>query len=158
MSYINKKASEKLWAYREGIGTDSGEGAAVARELGFSEAFGRLLSLRGYKTAEEATAFLRVEDGYLHDPFLLTDMDKAVKVVEDALADNVPITIYGDYDVDGVTSVSILQLYLEGRGASVSHYIPDRLGEGYGMSRSAIERMAADGVGLIITVDTGITA
>ena len=158
MSYINKKTSEKLWACREEIGTDSGEGAAIARELGFSEAFGKLLSLRGYKTAEAASSFLRVEDGVLHDPFLLTDMDKAVKVMEGALSDDLPIMIYGDYDVDGVTSVSILQLYLESRGATVSHYIPDRLGEGYGMSGAAIEKMAADGVGLIITVDTGITA
>ena len=85
-------------------------------------------------------------------------MDKAVGIVEEAIANRTRIMIYGDYDVDGVTSVSILRLYLQGRGVSVSHYIPDRLGEGYGMSCAAIEKMAEDGVGLIITVDTGITA
>jgi len=158
MSYINSKSGEKLWTCREDILTDNGEGREIARELGVTEAFGRLMSLRGYKTAEEAAAFLRVEDGVLHDPFLLNDMDKAVSIVEEAIADGTRIMIYGDYDVDGVTSVSILRLYLQSRGVSVSHYIPDRLGEGYGMSCAAIERMAEEGVGLIITVDTGITA
>lgn len=158
MSYIKNKTGEKLWALREGLLADNGEGSLTAAALGVTDTFGRLLSTRGYKTAEAAAAFLRVEDGVLHDPFLLNDMDKAVSVMEQAIADNKGIMIYGDYDVDGVTSVSILHLYLNSRGARVSYYIPDRLGEGYGMSRAAIEKMAEDGVGLIITVDTGITA
>jgi len=158
MSYIKNKTGEKLWALREGLLADKGEGSLTAAALGVTDTFGRLLSTRGYKTAEAAAAFLRVEDGVLHDPFLLNDMDKAVSVMEQAIADNKGIMIYGDYDVDGVTSVSILHLYLNSRGARVSYYIPDRLGEGYGMSRAAIEKMAEDGVGLIITVDTGITA
>jgi len=158
MSYIKNKMGEKLWAVREGILSDNGEGARIAASLGVTEAFGKLLSVRGYKTAEEAKAFLRVEDGVLHDPFLLTDMDKAVSVLDKAIADGTYIMIYGDYDVDGVTSVSILHQYLTSRGARVDYYIPDRLGEGYGMSCQTIERMAGEGVGLIITVDTGITA
>ena len=158
MSYTKDKVGEKLWAFREGVLPDNGEGREISRELGVTEAFGRLMSLRGYKTPESAAAFLRVEDGVMHDPFLLSDMDKAVEIAEQAIADGTGIMIYGDYDVDGVTSVSILQLYLQSRGARVDHYIPDRLGEGYGMSCAAIEKMAEDGVGMIITVDTGITA
>ena len=85
-------------------------------------------------------------------------MEKAVVRIERAIAEKETVVIYGDYDVDGVTSVSALSLYLAGRGLSVSYYIPDRSGEGYGINNSAIERFASEGVTLMITVDTGVTA
>jgi single-stranded-DNA-specific exonuclease len=93
-----------------------------------------------------------------YDPLLLKDMDKAVERILDALDKNEKITIYGDYDADGVTSTSVLYLYLKERGACVSYYIPDRIDEGYGMNLAALDKIKAGGTELIITVDTGIAA
>ncbi|MDY5941883.1 MAG: single-stranded-DNA-specific exonuclease RecJ [Eubacteriales bacterium] len=159
MSYLKSNPGEKLWTVR----ADCSEGTPeeikkLSEELEVTPAFARLLAFRGYKNPAAARSFLCVEDEVLHDPFLLTDMDRAVGLLESALAERKKIMIYGDYDVDGVTSISVLELYLRSRGADVSYYIPDRLGEGYGMSYAAIARMAQEGVGLIVTVDTGITA
>ena len=89
---------------------------------------------------------------------LLCDMEKAVARIEKALAAGERIVIYGDYDVDGVTSVSILYLYLKALGADVGYYIPNRMGEGYGMSESSVDKLIDEGARLIVTVDTGITS
>lgn len=159
MSYLNSKPGEKLWSVRaDGTEGTPGEIEKLSVELKVTPAFARLLAFRGYKTPAEALSFLRVEEEVLHDPFLLNGMDRAVSVLERAIADGTSIMVYGDYDVDGVTSISVLELYLRSRGAKVSYYIPDRLGEGYGMSCAVISRMKEEGVGLIVTVDTGITA
>ena len=99
-----------------------------------------------------------LESEILTDPFKFADMEKAVERISSAIKNNEKITIYGDYDVDGVTSVCTIYLYLKAQGASVDYYIPNRIGEGYGVSESAIENLAASGTKLIITVDTGITA
>ena len=99
-----------------------------------------------------------MESEILTDPFKFADMEKAVERISSAIKNNEKITIYGDYDVDGVTSVCTIYLYLKAQGASVDYYIPNRIGEGYGVSESAIENLAASGTKLIITVDTGITA
>ena len=93
-----------------------------------------------------------------HDPFLLTDMQPAVSRVLAAVRDGETVAVYGDYDVDGVTSVTCLYLYLRGLGAPVVRYIPNRLREGYGMSRTGVDALAAKGVTLVVTVDTGVTA
>ena len=130
---------------------------AVASGLGVSGAMGRLLYKRGCKTPEEARAFITMESGSLHDPFLLPDMKEAVRKISEAVAGHKKIVIYGDYDADGVTSVSVLYLYLSGLRADVGYYIPRRA-EGYGMSCDAVLRLKDEGVELIITVDTGITA
>lgn len=137
---------------------DTGSAAKIAAELGLTENTAKLLCMRGYDTPEKASAFLHMEDEQLYDPFLLADMQKAVDRIHAALQKNEKIVVYGDYDVDGVTSVSTLLLYLRGEGADAGYYIPNRIGEGYGMSSAVIEKLAADGVQLIITVDTGITA
>ncbi|MEE0970676.1 MAG: single-stranded-DNA-specific exonuclease RecJ [Clostridia bacterium] len=118
----------------------------------------KLLYNRGYTTPELVKKFLSCESESLYDPFALADMDKAVARIKKALINKEKIVIYGDYDVDGVTAVSSLYLYLSEKGADVSYYIPSRDGEGYGVSIPAVERFAKDGVNLIITVDTGITA
>lgn len=118
----------------------------------------KLLYNRGYTTPELVKKFFGGETSSLYDPFLLADMEKAVERIRRALDGKEKIVIYGDYDVDGVTAVSSLYLYLSGKGADVSYYIPSRDGEGYGVSAAALERFAKDGVNLIITVDTGITA
>ncbi len=130
----------------------------MAKALHVSEIAAKLLWLRGYRTADAAIRFLHLEDTAAHDPFAMKDMDRAVKRVEEAIEKGERIAIYGDYDVDGVTSVSLLYLYLTGRGADVVYYIPSRSREGYGLSRVGIESLREKDVRLIVTVDTGITA
>lgn len=140
----------------------SGESEAVirriARETNLSEITARLLYIRGYRSTEEALRFLRLEETSLHDPFLMKDMAAAVERIEAALDGHEKIAIYGDYDVDGVTSVSLLYLYLRSRGGDVGYYIPSRSLEGYGLSARAIDRLREQDVELIVTVDTGVTA
>ena len=130
----------------------------MAAELGQSRFFAVLLYNRGYRTAEDAMRFLHFEEENLHDPYLLCDMDKATDRIFKAIESKEKICVYGDYDVDGVTAVSTLYLYLTSLGADVCIKIPKREGEGYGVSRVALEKLADLGVQLIITVDTGITA
>ena len=130
----------------------------IAKKNNISEICASLIYNRGYKTPEEASKFLNFDDVVMHSPLLLKDVEKAVERIQLALKNNEKIVIYGDYDVDGVTSVTILYLYLKGLGAQVSYYIPDRLGEGYGLSVDAIQMLASYDVSLIITVDTGVTA
>lgn len=117
-----------------------------------------VLCARGLDTPEKAGAFLSASQGPLYDPFLLRDMDKAVVRVEAALAGGETIAVYGDYDVDGITSTCLLTRFLRSRGGQVLPYIPDRLEEGYGLNREAVDALRTAGVGLIITVDCGITA
>ncbi|MBE6540992.1 MAG: single-stranded-DNA-specific exonuclease RecJ [Ruminococcaceae bacterium] len=130
----------------------------ISSELGIAYPTAQLLVNRGCSTAAEAKAFLAKEEEQLHDPFLMTDMECAAVRIASAIEDGEKIVIFGDYDVDGVTSVSSLYLYLSSKGADVSYYIPCRSGEGYGMSENAVRKLATDGCQLIITVDTGITA
>lgn len=130
----------------------------MAQETGLSEVMARLLYIRGYRNSEAAMRFLRMEETALHDPFLMKDMECAVARVEAALEKHEKIAVYGDYDVDGVTAVSLIYLYLRSKGANVGYYIPSRSLEGYGLSNQAIDRLHGQGVQLILTVDTGITA
>ena len=118
----------------------------------------RLLCNRGYDDPAAAAAFLSHGGMQPHDPFLLTDMQPAVSRVLAAVRDGETVAVYGDYDVDGVTSVTCLYLYLRGLGVPVVRYIPNRLREGYGMSRTGVDALAAKGVTLVVTVDTGVTA
>lgn len=130
----------------------------LASALGIKELTARLLINRGYTEEESARAFLEKADSFLYDPFLMKDMEKAVERVLTALEHGEKITVYGDYDVDGITSVSIIYMYLTELGASVDYFIPSRDTDGYGLNNSAIDAIAARGTSLIITVDTGITA
>ncbi|MBO5715168.1 MAG: DHH family phosphoesterase, partial [Clostridia bacterium] len=130
----------------------------IALGNNISEIVASLLYNRGFKSSEEASKFLNFGDALMYSPLLLKDVEKAVERVRQALENNERIVIYGDYDVDGVTSVTMLYLYLKNLGAQVSYYIPNRVGEGYGLSNDAIELLSTYGVSLIITVDTGITA
>jgi len=151
---------EKVWSELYIFGDEQRDAAIrdIATSLDISEIFAVLLYNRGYKNAEAARRFLRFEEADLHDPFLLADMDKAVERIFSAVEKHEKICIYGDYDVDGVTSVSTLYLYLTELGADVCIKIPKRDGEGYGVSCAAVQTLAENGVKLIITVDTGITA
>ena len=134
------------------------EAEQLAGKLGVSRFFAELITSRGITDTEVAERYLFGRAELLHDPFLLPDMEKAVSRIKTALERNEKILIYGDYDVDGVTSVSLLLLYLREHGGDVSYYIPERIREGYGLNKAAIERFAAEGIQLIITVDSGITA
>lgn len=129
----------------------------IKSALGVQSVTAELLCLRGYSSPELASIFISHRE-VLHDPRLLPDMDAAIERIARAIDEGEKIVIYGDYDVDGVTSVSILYLYLRKLGADVSYYIPCRSREGYGMSTDAVQSIAADGGKLIVTVDTGITA
>lgn len=151
---------ERIWTllFRPGDPARDAAVGALTRELGVTPVTARLLVNRGYSDPASASAFLAGDGGLWHDPFLMADMEPAVDRVLAAVASGEKIAIYGDYDVDGVTSVTSLYLYLKGLGAEVVYYIPSRAKEGYGMSRLGVDQLAASGVSLIITVDTGITA
>ncbi len=157
---MEAKKRERVWTLHEskdGAGTKK-EIRDLADGLQMSELCAKLLYNRGFRTLEQAERFLKNEETQLHDPFLLKDADRAVERIRLSLERHEKTVIYGDYDVDGVTAVSVLYLYLKERGANVSYYIPSRNGEGYGLSCAALDRLKADGVDFIVTVDTGITA
>lgn len=132
--------------------------SSIAKLNNISEISASLLYNRGFHTAEDASRFLNFNDVVMHSPLLFKDVEKAVARISEALENNERIAIFGDYDVDGVTSVTMLYLYLHNLGADIGYYIPNRIGEGYGLSREAINLLYNKGVSLIITVDTGITA
>ncbi len=118
----------------------------------------RLLVLRGIKSLEEAEKFLNPSMSDLHDPFLMQDMDKAVNRLNKAMGAKEKILIYGDYDVDGTTSVALVYRYLQNYYSNVEYYIPTRYEEGYGISNKSIDYAASIGVSLIIVLDCGIKA
>lgn len=130
----------------------------LAAELGMSPVICLLLVQRGITSAEEAKRFFRPNMDDLHDPFLMPDMDKAVKRLNKALGNKEKILIYGDYDVDGTTAVSLVYKYLRPYSSTLDFYIPDRYDEGYGISNKGIDYAAANGVTLVIALDCGIKA
>ena len=137
----------------------------LEKELNISSAAARMLVVRGIQTADEARAFVRPSLDRLHDPFLMRDMDKAVERLHQAITRGEKILIYGDYDVDGTTAVALMYRFLQNLASNLSpltfnldYYIPDRYTEGYGVSTQGIDYAAAQGCGLIITLDCGIKA
>lgn len=124
--------------------------------LGLPERLLELLLDREIDTPEKIERYLHPKREDLLDPMLMQDMDKAVNVIRDAIEKQEEITVFGDYDVDGVTATAILLTYLRKQGAQVGFYIPDRHGEGYGLNIAAIEQIATHSK-LLITVDCGIT-
>lgn len=131
---------------------------ALAAGGGYAPLTAAVLAARGIDTPAAAQAYLSCDPAGLHDPFLLADMDKAVAVIEGAMARRERIVVYGDYDVDGVTATCTLVDYLRGRGARCDYYIPNRLREGYGLTCAAMQALYDKGARLLITVDAGITA
>jgi single-stranded-DNA-specific exonuclease len=128
----------------------------LAGQLGISPVVARLLCQRGLGDPEHASRFLNPSLDHLHDPMALADMGKAVDRILGAIERRERIAIHGDYDVDGVTSTVILRRALELLGGTVIHFIPERLRDGYGLQPASVERLHADGVALIISVDCGI--
>lgn len=157
---MEPKKRQKIWniKYDESNSEHCAAADELCRTLKISPIISKLLCNRGYDTPDKADIFLKNAESILHDPFLLKDIEPAVERIEQAIEEGEKIVIYGDYDVDGVTSVSAMWLYLSNRGADVWYYIPSRSGEGYGLSRSAVDKLASEDFDLIITVDTGITA
>lgn len=125
---------------------------------GYKPLLSAVLRARGIDTPEKAKSYLRRDNTLLCDPMLLLDMDKAVSRIELAIESRQKTAVYGDYDVDGITSACLLYDYFQSRGLDCEVYIPDRLDEGYGINKKAIEALHNRGVDLIITVDCGITA
>ena len=134
------------------------EGQLALEGIGLPPLLAGLLSARGVVRPEDARRLLSPGNEPVPAPTLLKDMDRAVQRVRLALERGERIAVYGDYDVDGITATCLLTQFLAGRGGRVIPYIPSRLGEGYGLNPEAVQALAGQGVGLIITVDCGITA
>jgi single-stranded-DNA-specific exonuclease len=135
---------------------DEAAAAALANSLGIGPVTARLLCQRGIATAGEAARFLEPSLDHLHDPFALADMSAAVERVLGAISRHERVAIHGDYDVDGITSTVILERTIAALGGDVMHFIPERIRDGYGLQVPAVERLHADGVRLIVSVDCGI--
>lgn len=146
---------KKKWLLRE---FDKNRVVEMSKTFHISPLTAIILYNRGIREDKEITRFLSKDLGVMHDPYLLKDMEKAVGRIRQARDNHEKITIYGDYDVDGITSIAILYKQLTEMGMEVAYYIPDRMQEGYGVNRDALDKIRQDGSSLIITVDTGITA
>ncbi len=147
---------EKVWSLKpQG---DSNEVKHLSAALNVNMVIANLLVQRGVKTYNEAQSFFRPRLNDLHDPFLMKDMDKAVARLEHAIKNQEKVLIYGDYDVDGTTSVAMIYLFLKDYLSHVDYYIPDRYTEGYGISPQSIEYAARESYSLVIVLDCGIKA
>lgn len=140
----------------EVVPCDTDAADRLAQALAVPPVVARLLCQRGLGDPEAALRFLNPSLDQMHDPMLLADMGRAVDRICRAIATKEKIAIHGDYDVDGVTSTVILRRTLELLGGNVTHFIPERLKDGYGLQPASIERLHADGIGLIVSVDCGI--
>ncbi|MDX2104382.1 MAG: single-stranded-DNA-specific exonuclease RecJ [Alphaproteobacteria bacterium] len=152
---VERSITGRRWESREIAPRD---GLAIAQRLGLPELVGRLIASRGI-AVEDAGAFLDPQlRRDLPDPSHLIDLDRAVERLVTALSRRERIVIFGDYDVDGATSTALLQRFLTAVGGEVGTYIPDRMTEGYGPNAPALQRLAAEGARVVVTVDCGATA
>lgn len=147
---------ELRWAIKEQPDQEAVE--KLAHELHVSKTIASLLMQRGIETFDQAKAFFRPEFTHLHDPFLMKDMDVAVERIEKAMNEGEKVLIWGDYDVDGTTSVSLVYSFLKGLHKNTGYYLPDRYKEGYGISRQGIDWAKENGYTLIVSLDCGIKA
>ena len=148
--------NERQWIVK--APADAETAARLATELGIDRVLADLLVQRGVQTFEDARSFFRPRLEDLHDPFLMTDMDKAVERVHQAVIGGEKILVYGDYDVDGTTAVAQVYSFLKQFTPKVAFYIPDRYDEGYGLSYKALDWAGDNGMNLVITLDCGIKA
>ncbi len=146
----------KNWIIKEQ--GDEDEVKHLQEVLGVSRTIANLLVQRDIKTYDAARAFFRPSFEDLHDPFLMKDMDKAVTRIERAIENQEGVLVYGDYDVDGTTAVSLIYSYFRNYFRNIDYYIPDRYREGYGVSYKGIDYAAENGLRLIIALDCGIKA
>ena len=129
----------------------------ISKENKINKLLATILSNRGINTKEKIELFLKPKRNDFHNPYEMPDMEKAVDRIIKAKENNEKIIIYGDYDVDGITSITVLKSFLKDIGIDAAHYIPNRLNEGYGLNIPAVEKIAQEGYKLMITVDCGIT-
>mgnify|MGYP001851981887 FL=1 len=130
----------------------------LSQKYNLNKLLSTILVNRNIVNEEDIRLFLKPTRNDFHNPFLITDMEIAIKRIIEAIDKKEKVTIYGDYDVDGITSITVLKSFLKDRGLEVSQYIPNRLNEGYGLNRNAIEKIHKNGCDLMITVDCGISA
>ena len=145
---------KKTWQYFE---EDESKSKEFSKKYSISEKLATMLINRGCNTEEKIEKFLNPTRKDFYDPYLLKDMEKAVERIIKAIKNKEKTIIYGDYDVDGITSITVLKKFLNQRGLNVDYHIPNRLEEGYGLNKQAIEKIAQDGYTLMITVDCGIS-
>ena len=145
----------KKWQIYE---TNESKVKEISEKYNLNKLLSTILVNRNITQEEEVRLFLKPTRGDFHNPFLMQDMEKAVERILIAIEKKEKVTIYGDYDVDGITSITVLKSFLQERGLEVGTYIPNRLEEGYGLNKKAIETIAEKGCQLMITVDCGISA
>ena len=145
----------KKWQIYE---TDENKIQEIEQKYQINKLLATILVNRNITKKEDIRLFLEPTRADFHNPFLITDMEKAVEKIIKAIEKQEKVTIYGDYDVDGITSITVLKSFLQDRGLAVESYIPNRLEEGYGLNKQAIEKIAKSGCQLMITVDCGISA
>ena len=129
----------------------------ISKEFKISKVVATLLVNKGLEENKQIEKFLNPTRNDFYNPYLMPDMEIAVSRIIKAIENKEKIIIYGDYDVDGITSITVLKKFLLERGAIVSEYIPNRLDEGYGLNREAIKKIADENYTLMITVDCGIS-
>jgi len=146
------------WIFQKQTDEELKQIKTLAEQLNISPVLAQLLVQRGITTFDDARVFFRPDLSQLHDPFLMADMDKAVARLSEAMELNQKILIYGDYDVDGTTSVSLVYKFLKQFYSNLDFYIPDRYSEGYGISNQGIDFAAANDFKLVVALDCGIKA
>lgn len=144
----------KKWEFYE---KDEESIKRVQEEFQISRLLATIIVNKGLKTTQEIEVFLNPTRNDFHDPYLMPDMEIAVNRIIKAIENQEKVIIYGDYDVDGITSITVLKKFLADRGLNVDEYIPNRLDEGYGLNKAAIEKIVEEKYQLMITVDCGIS-
>jgi single-stranded-DNA-specific exonuclease len=147
---------QKRWALKHSPDKDAVR--QMAAQLNIDPVLSTLLLQRNIQTFDQAKYFFRPDLRHLHDPFLMTDMEKAITRIEEAMAGGEKILIFGDYDVDGTTAVALVYSFFNKQYPNLEYYIPDRYKEGYGISTQGIDYAAENGFSLVIALDCGIKA
>jgi single-stranded-DNA-specific exonuclease len=158
-AYLGVTASARGLSWRERLDADAAKIAvAISQRYGLPELLGRVLASRGIKLEEVPLALEPTLKALMPDPSTVRDMDKGAARLADSIANNEPVAVFGDYDVDGACSAALVKRFLSAHGLDARVYIPDRATEGYGPNAQAIEGLVKDGARLIVTVDCGTTS
>ena len=144
------------WVFNDEV--DENVVAQLSREININPIIAKILIQRNISNFDQAKRYFRPSLDHLHDPFLMRDMDKALNRIKSAMDQKEKIVIYGDYDVDGTTSVAVVYGFLRNFYSNIDFYIPDRYKEGYGISQIGIDWAVENGFGLLISLDCGIKA
>ena len=132
--------------------------APLERIAHYPQIVGTVLAARGITTPEDAQNFYRPEEAPKNDPFLLPDISSALLRLDKAISEGEIIALFGDFDVDGITSIAVLKIGLEQVGAKLLTYLPDRFTEGYGLNQNAVHKLSKQGASVLITADCGTSS